>query len=371
MKSALAFVGLLMLCLSVNCRATPTSFFDLPVLQPNGQPGETYVPNDLDGDGTSDLLWFNPVTSQFGYWMIRFTSDYHFQLAGTRKIDITPGYLVGALGDFNRDGRVDVVWTSDNHDLYLWTSNGGTFNSAFIGTYPAGWKLMGAGDIDGDGYPDLLWWNESTSQFGYWLMHGDKHVGGRTFDVTPGYKLMGIGYNNIRRKLTLIWLNASGDVYGWDSTGGGFQSYLVGNFTRNSQRKFEAVKFKGDDVFFTITTADGSIEDNYTWIREFDAQGNPTSSRLSGALYGGWGEVHVSGEVYYRMNGATGGGVDVMTDRNGLAGYPQTLGISSYYAYYGINRSDDVYSSFPENWYMVGETWYRSDLITYGPASPP
>lgn len=368
MKRFLMLLGLL----GLSSPGNATDFFDLPVLQTNPQPGHSQIPNDINGDGTSDLLWFNPRTNQFGYWLITLDSNGKFHRGTIRTMDVTPGYLVGALGDFNKDGRTDVIWTSDHHDLYLWTSNGTGFRSSLLGTYPAGWKLLGAGDVDGDGFPDLLWWNASSNQFGYWLMPKGKPATKRTFNVTPGYELVAIGYSRPRTRLSLIWLNADGEVYDWDSNGAGFRSYRVGNFARPDVRQIEFVRFGVDneDPYFVITDPAGNVEDDYSWIRQFDANGNQTSGYLLGGLWGGWGQLHLSGQIYYRWHGGTSGPVDVVTDRIGDAGYPQALSIFSIYEPYNHSVSGwaDIYTGFPVDWYLIGEPWYRSDRIQYGPA---
>lgn len=371
MKRFLVLLGLL----GLSAPGHATDFFDLPVLQANPQPGHSQIPNDLNGDGTSDLVWFNPVTRQFGYWLITLDSAGTLHRGASRTTSVAAGYFIGALGDFNKDGRTDVLWTSDHNDLYLWTSSGTGFRSSLMGTYPAGWKLMGAGDVDGDGYPDLLWWNGTTSQFGYWAMRNGKRIAARTFNVTPGYELAAIGYSGSRTRLSLIWLNAEGEVYDWDSVGAGFRSYHVGNFARPDARQFEAVRFgvESNDVYFVITDPVGNVEDDYSWVREFDANGNQTSANLYGGIWGGWGQLHLSDQLYYRWQGATKGPVDVVTDRIGDAGYPQALAIPSIYepTDHSVSRWADIYTGFPLDWYIVGEAWYRSDLIQYGPAPSP
>jgi hypothetical protein len=165
------------------------SFTSLPALQVSTPiPGSTHVPGDMDGNGVSDILWFNPTISQFGYWLMS-TNDATGAVTriGTKTYNVTPGYFVGAVGDLNGDGLADLVFTSNNDDLYLWTNNGnGTFTSTSLGTYPAGWTLVGAGDIDGDGQDDLLWINRSQCEFGYWLMKNGVHTASKTINIACG-----------------------------------------------------------------------------------------------------------------------------------------------------------------------------------------
>ncbi|MBD8881983.1 VCBS repeat-containing protein [Rhodanobacter sp. 7MK24] len=149
------------------------------------------VPYDINGDCTSDLLWMNDETHQFGWWLL-YPVPYPKGTITTQAsqiISVTPGYWIAATGDFNNDGLADLVWTSNSRDLYLWTSHGSGFDAAYIGTYPAGWTLVGAADIDGDGYDDLIWENQSACEFGYWLMKGTQVVSRTTISVTCGYHI--------------------------------------------------------------------------------------------------------------------------------------------------------------------------------------
>jgi hypothetical protein len=190
------------------------------------------APNDIDGDGLSDLLWFNASASQFAYWILSPNNTNTSYARDSYKIfNITPGYYIGAIGDFNNDRKADLIWTSANNDLYMWTSTGTSFLSTYIGTYPAGWQLIGAGDIDGDGDADLLWWNESTCQFGYWIMHGTTVATLKTINVTCGYHIAAIGHFMQTTHVDLLWTNAAAhDLYLWAGLGAGFKSILLGDY---------------------------------------------------------------------------------------------------------------------------------------------
>jgi hypothetical protein len=381
MKFRLKMAFCLLCALAGTAHAQSLGFFDLPVLQPNLQPGQAYVPNDVDGNGISDVLWFNPVTHQFGYWLVSVDKDGYFRRGKSRTIDVTPGYMVGALGDFNGDKRVDLVWTSDHSDLYLWSSAGSGFRSSLIGTYPPGWKLLGAGDVDGDGQPDLLWQNDTTHEFGYWLMHGSKRVGTKTFPLNAGYRLVAIGYFGTMRRISLVWQGQAGDLYDWDSRSGNFRSYYIGSPARASGTyHLDAAIIPGAAaphntmMWFITLDANGTRLEQYGWERELDAQGNQTSSFFGSGVNGGWGTsvTHHSGQLYYHAFGNFPSyTIAIMTDRSGTSGYPQTISID------GINNQSGggfgwapFYAGFPSDWYVIGEPWYRTDQIYYGPSGP-
>lgn len=226
-----AFVTVLALS-AAQARAQAITFGTLPALQVSTPiPGSAHVPGDMDGSGVSDLFWFNPTASQFAYWLMDTDSSGAVARVGSRTFNITPGYFVGAIGDLNGDGLADVVFTSNNDDLYLWTNNGaGGFTSKKLESYPAGWLLVGAGDIDGDGQDDLLWLNPSQCEFGYWLMKNGVHKSTKIIHITCGYYPLSLGYYTPTNRLSIIWTSALNDLYAWDSTGSGFVSYSLGDY---------------------------------------------------------------------------------------------------------------------------------------------
>lgn len=234
-------------CGPLVAQSTDPDTSDLPVLK--AMPlyytadSKTWLPDNIDWSGYSAEFWFNQSTHQFAYWLTGYRENggipdaYYYGRTGWQTFSITPGYVVGAIGDLNGNGLSDVVWTSSAHDLYLWTKNAPQtgYTSDYIGTYPTGWKLLGAGDINGDGFADLIWYNEQSCQFGYWVMQGNKAIRTRAINGTCGYRVAAIGDVNNNGLLDIIWTSDKNDLYIWYGDGQGFRSVYAGSYPAGQQ----------------------------------------------------------------------------------------------------------------------------------------
>ena len=67
---------------------------------------------------------------------------------------------MAGTGDFNGDGRDDVLWRHDDGTITNWL---GQANGSFAGNANAendvssNWHIIGIGDFNGDGRDDILW----------------------------------------------------------------------------------------------------------------------------------------------------------------------------------------------------------------------
>ena len=138
---------------------------------------------DFDGDGNSDILWRNQATGQ----------NYIYFMNGT-AIQSSEGYIrtvadqrwkVVGVGDFDGDGRADIVWrNSASGENYIYPMQGLTVKASegYLRTVAsASWKVVGVGDFDGDNRADILWRNLSTGENYIYPMQG------LTIKATEGY----------------------------------------------------------------------------------------------------------------------------------------------------------------------------------------
>jgi hypothetical protein len=182
--------------------------------------------NDSDGDGNSDLFW-RDNTGQISIWKM---NDLWLDSASEVAVQPDAGAILVATGDFNGDGKADLVWYKPTTgEVRIWTIDG----SARTGDLPVGfvdlslgWNLAGVGDFDGDGNLDLLWFSRSTGKVKTWPMNGISRVvvGGlpveiglqATVDPNAGWSIAGVGdMDNDGISDILWWSRVDGRVNHW------------------------------------------------------------------------------------------------------------------------------------------------------------
>lgn len=134
---------------------------------------------DFNGDGKTDILWRNAAGDLY---VQPFTGITNVKVNNTAvALPSMPGYTLGALGDFNGDGKADLLWISATNEHIIWEMNGTSIgkNTQIL---PGGgtWKVVFARDMNADGKTDLVWRNSLDGATGTWTMNGSQASGYNT-----------------------------------------------------------------------------------------------------------------------------------------------------------------------------------------------
>src|SRR4030095_3835829 len=93
-------------------------------------------------------------------------------------------------GDFNGDGKSDILWQNDDGRAAVWLLDGlSLIDGNVVGNNPGiAWQIAGSGDFNGDGKSDVLW-QHVNGQPAIWLMDGLGFAGAGLLGTNPGSAL--------------------------------------------------------------------------------------------------------------------------------------------------------------------------------------
>lgn len=175
---------------------------------------------DFDGDGKSDILWRHHNGQVAIWFMVDGVNVGRAFPAGQN-----PGqpWKVQGVGDFDGNGRADILWRHVDGQLAIWPD--GDAQAAVFPSYqnhgpPApdtlDWEVKGVGDFDGNGLADILW-QENGGQVGIWFMAGGAMVGetypGSLPSTSATIQAIGDFDGNVRSDI--LWRRASGQLMIW------------------------------------------------------------------------------------------------------------------------------------------------------------
>jgi streptogramin lyase len=168
---------------------------------------------DFNGDGNADILW-RDTAGDLAIWEMSGTTILNPSNSGLGSVS-TVWSIVGT-GDFNGDGYADILWrNTTTGDVAIWEMNGTTIlnpSSSGVGTVATNWTVVGVGDFNGDGKADILWQNTSNGNLAIYLMNGTTIMQSTTFANLGAYSVVGIGDFNGDGKADILLRDGSGDV---------------------------------------------------------------------------------------------------------------------------------------------------------------
>jgi hypothetical protein len=186
----------------------PSSANDDPLWRVLGGP-------DFNSDGKTDFLLHRAGTGEVFLWLMNGITLQSGTLTTPPNMD--PAWRASATGDFNADGKPDILWRhGTTGQLRIWTMNGAVrlseLETAPNGLSDLNWRVAGAGDFNSDGKPDILWRHAVSGRNVAWLMDGTARISGSFLSpdtvTDTNWQMAGVGDFNSDGKPDILWRHA-------------------------------------------------------------------------------------------------------------------------------------------------------------------
>jgi len=161
---------------------------------------------DFTGNGTSDILWYDPTTGDVDEWLIA-----NGKWSASIDLGSHPGngWQVAGVGDFTGNGTDDVLWfNAGTGQTDIWElSNGKWGASVSPGTHPLGYQVAAVGNFAGTGTDGILWYNPSTGDTDEWQLSNGKWAASVDLGTHPGnFQIAGVGnFINGNSTSDILW----------------------------------------------------------------------------------------------------------------------------------------------------------------------
>jgi sugar lactone lactonase YvrE len=223
------------------------------------------IAGDFNGDGRPDLVWENTSTGDRYLWLMQNTTYISSVYLG----NIPTQWQIVGTGDFNGDGQPDLVWeNTSTGDRYIWLMNGTSFiTGIYVANISTQWHIAAIADLNGDGQPDLVWENTVTGDRYVWLMQGTTYISSVYLgNIATTWHIVGAGDFDGDGHTDLVWENtSSGERYLWLMNGTTYLSSVDLGSVALSWHIAGTGDFNGDgqpDILWENT----STGDRFVWL---------------------------------------------------------------------------------------------------------
>ncbi len=127
-------------------------------------------------DSLNDLVFWNESTGNVEFWLMNGVTRPGSPVALTGGAVLPTNWDLSATGDFNADGKPDIVWRNfTSQKIVIWTMNGtakvGNIIPSPDQAVDANWIIVAAADYNNDGNRDFLWYNFTSGKIVTWYMN--------------------------------------------------------------------------------------------------------------------------------------------------------------------------------------------------------
>jgi trimeric autotransporter adhesin len=185
-----------------------------------------FIRGDFNSDGKTDILWRHDVSGENVLWYMNGSVLAGGEFTTPSALVDTRWKMVGTH-DFNSDLKNDILWRHDTAgENVLWFMNGSVLTSGTFLTPAAladvDWKMAGTGLFDGDVKPDIAWHHQVSGQVVLWYMNGSVLVSGTFTNPSSfpdtNWRLVGVAdfSNPLDNKPDFVWRNQiTGELLVW------------------------------------------------------------------------------------------------------------------------------------------------------------
>ena len=186
---------------------------------------------DFNGDGRDDALLRSAASGTINASLADVDGN---PVLNQGDLGLDPAWDVAGTGDFDGDGRDDLLLRHDNGAVTEWLgqSKGSFFSNNVSASYslPGGWNVTGTGDFNGDGRDDVLLGHDNGTVTN-WLGQADgsfisNHVAAN-YSLPAGWRVAGTGdFNGDATDDLLLrhdngtvteWLGGAGGTFAWNA----------------------------------------------------------------------------------------------------------------------------------------------------------
>ena len=209
---------------------------------------------DFNGDGRLDAIWQDPVSGLAQIWLLAGTQG--AGVIGAVNLTASNPWRIAGVGDFNQDGRPDVVWQDPVSGAaqvwFLGGAQGNVVTGAAVLSTGNSWRIMSVADFNGDGRADLIWQDPVSGLAQIWLLGGAQGTAVTSainLTASNSWRIVGTGDFNQDGRPDVLWQDTvSGTTQVWFL--GGAQGNVVLSAVNlagaNSWRIAAAGDFNGD-----------------------------------------------------------------------------------------------------------------------------
>jgi hypothetical protein len=169
---------------------------------------------DFNGDGKDDILWRNISTGANAIWR----SGNATTSQGVTSV-ASLAWKVAGVGDFDGDGKADIFWrNTDTGANAIWKAANSAMPQTVAAVTVRTWNVAGIGDFDSDGKSDVLWRNAATGTNAIWRSGNASTPLPISAVTNTAWKIAGVGDFDGDGHADVAWRNsASGADAIWRS----------------------------------------------------------------------------------------------------------------------------------------------------------